>query len=138
MISSKCYISLSHPVYQGLLRSDCVLTCLTNCFVLCDSTPGLSQVLLCCVVCHLMVLLQVMGGLDSDMYKYFRILMLKGFLASRKHMDKFTQIVEIMQTGTLYSTMYIQYKGPRELQCLSVQSILHEYFIVLAVIIPLR
>lgn len=84
-----------------------------------------------------MVLLQVMGGLDSDMYKYFRILMLKGFLASRKHMDKFTQIVEIMQTGTLYSTMYIQYKGPRELlavQCSSVQSILHEYFIVLAVI----
>ena len=43
---------------------------------------------------------QVMGGLDSDMYKYFRILMLKGFMASRKHMDKFTQIVEIMQTGT--------------------------------------
>ena len=42
----------------------------------------------------------MMGGLDSDMYKYFRILMLKGFLASRKHMDKFTQIVEIMQTGT--------------------------------------
>ena len=53
MISSKCYISLSHPVYQGLLRSDCVLTCLTNCFVLCDSTPGLSQLLLCCVVCQL-------------------------------------------------------------------------------------
>ena len=40
-----------------------------------------------------------MGGAGSDMYKYFRILMLKGFLASRKHMDTFTQIVEIMQTG---------------------------------------
>ena len=41
------------------------------------------------------------------MYKYFRILMLKGFLASRKHMDKFTQIVEIMQTGTcVYSVYY--------------------------------
>ena len=50
---------------------------------------------------HYMVTLQVMGGLDSDMYKYFRILMLKGFLASRKHMDNFTQIVEIMQTGTV-------------------------------------
>ena len=50
---------------------------------------------------------QVMGGLESDMYKYFRILMLKGFLASRKHMDKFTQIVEIMQTGTcIYSVYY--------------------------------
>lgn len=54
-----------------------------------------------------------MGGLDSDMYKYFRILMLKGFLASRKHMDKFTQIVEIMQTGivqhrlTCYMHMYM-------------------------------
>ena len=47
--------------------------------------------------------LQVMGGLESDMYKYFRILMLKGFLASRKHMDKFTQIVEIMQTGRGYT-----------------------------------
>ena len=50
---------------------------------------------------------QVMGGLDSDMYKYFRILMLKGFLASRKHMDKFTQIVEIMQTGIFIIQMYM-------------------------------
>ena len=32
-------LSLSQPVYQGLLRSDCALTCLTNCFVLCDSNP---------------------------------------------------------------------------------------------------
>lgn len=46
-----------------------------------------------------------MGGLDSDMYKYFRILMLKGFLASRKHMDKFTQIVEIMQTGIVWHSL---------------------------------
>lgn len=40
-----------------------------------------------------------MGGADSDMYQYFKFLMLKGFLAARKHMDKFIQIVEIMQTG---------------------------------------
>ena len=43
--------------------------------------------------------MQVMGGVDSDMYQYFKILMLKGFMAARKHMDKFIQIVEIMQTG---------------------------------------
>lgn len=43
--------------------------------------------------------LQVMGGVDSDMYNYFKILMLKGFMAARKHMDRFIQIVEIMQTG---------------------------------------
>ena len=42
---------------------------------------------------------QVMGGVDSDMFKYFKILMLKGFMAARKHNDKFIQLVEIMQPG---------------------------------------
>ena len=42
---------------------------------------------------------QVMGGLNSDMFKYFKILMLKGFMAARKHNDKFIQVVEIMQPG---------------------------------------
>lgn len=41
-----------------------------------------------------------MGGLNSDMFKYFKILMLKGFMAARKHNDKFIQLVEIMQPGT--------------------------------------
>ena len=40
-----------------------------------------------------------MGGLNSDMFKYFKILMLKGFMAARKHNDKFIQLVEIMQPG---------------------------------------
>ena len=40
-----------------------------------------------------------MGGVGSDMYHYFKFLMLKGFMAARKHMDKFVQLVEIMQTG---------------------------------------
>ena len=40
-----------------------------------------------------------MGGVDSDMYNYFKILMLRGFLASRKNMEKLLQIVEIMRTG---------------------------------------
>lgn len=43
--------------------------------------------------------MQVMGGVDSDMYNYFKILMLQGFLAARKNMDKCLQLVEIMQTG---------------------------------------
>ena len=45
-----------------------------------------------------------MGGVGSDMYHYFKFLMLKGFMAARKHMDKFVQIVEIMQTGTCTCT----------------------------------
>eukprot|EP00795_Rhopilema_esculentum_P010859 gene10859-19676_t len=44
--------------------------------------------------------IEVMGGEDSDMYNYFKILMLRGFLASRKNMDKILQIVEIMRTGS--------------------------------------
>lgn len=43
-----------------------------------------------------------MDGLQSDMFNYFKILMLKGFLAARKHMEKFVQIVEIMQTGNFF------------------------------------
>ncbi|GFR70538.1 phosphatidylinositol 4-kinase beta-like [Elysia marginata] len=43
---------------------------------------------------------EVMGGLGSDMFEYFKILMLQGFVASRKHMDKILPLVEIMQTGS--------------------------------------
>ncbi|KAI8776393.1 phosphatidylinositol 4-kinase beta [Biomphalaria glabrata] len=41
-----------------------------------------------------------MGGLGSDMFEYFKILLLQGFVASRKHMDKILPLVEIMQTGS--------------------------------------
>ncbi len=40
-----------------------------------------------------------MGGVNSDMYNFFKILMLRGFLAARKNMDKCLELVEIMQTG---------------------------------------
>ncbi len=42
----------------------------------------------------------VMGGQQSDMFAYFKILMLKGFLSARKHMDKLVPIIEIMQLGS--------------------------------------
>ena len=43
---------------------------------------------------------EVMGGVQSDMFAYFKILMLKGFLSARKHMDKLLPIIEIMQLGS--------------------------------------
>ncbi|XP_066268152.1 phosphatidylinositol 4-kinase beta-like [Branchiostoma lanceolatum] len=43
---------------------------------------------------------EVMGGLNGDMFKYYKILMLQGFIAARKHMDKVVQLIEIMQTGS--------------------------------------
>ena len=46
-----------------------------------------------------------MGGVEGAMHKYFRFLMLKGFMAARKHMDRFIQIVEIMQTGKLMTVL---------------------------------
>uniref|UniRef100_A0A4W5MAG8 Phosphatidylinositol 4-kinase beta n=1 Tax=Hucho hucho TaxID=62062 RepID=A0A4W5MAG8_9TELE len=42
----------------------------------------------------------VMGGLDGDMFNYYKMLMLQGLIAARKHMDKVIQIVEIMQQGS--------------------------------------
>lgn len=40
-----------------------------------------------------------MGGLDGDMFNYYKMLMLQGLIAARKHMEKVVQIVEIMQQG---------------------------------------
>lgn len=42
---------------------------------------------------------KVMGGYGSDMFEYYKILMLQGLIAARKHMDKLVQVVEVMQTG---------------------------------------
>ncbi|KAJ0066692.1 hypothetical protein NL108_018317 [Boleophthalmus pectinirostris] len=42
----------------------------------------------------------VMGGPDGDMFNYYKMLMLQGLIAARKHMDKVLQIVEIMQQGS--------------------------------------
>ncbi|XP_059195960.1 LOW QUALITY PROTEIN: phosphatidylinositol 4-kinase beta [Centropristis striata] len=42
----------------------------------------------------------VMGGPDGDMFNYYKMLMLQGLIAARKHMDRVVQIVEIMQQGT--------------------------------------
>jgi len=47
-----------------------------------------------------------MGGLGSDMFEYFKILMLRGLIAARKHMDKIVCLVEIMQTGSSCSLSY--------------------------------
>jgi len=42
---------------------------------------------------------QVMGGIGSDMFEYYKILMLQGLIAARKHMDRIVPLVEIMQMG---------------------------------------
>lgn len=41
----------------------------------------------------------VMGGPNGDMFNYYKMLMLQGLIAARKHMEKVVQIVEIMQQG---------------------------------------
>eukprot|EP00911_Craspedida_sp_UC1_P001890 UC1_evm1s1451 len=41
--------------------------------------------------------IEVMGGMQSDMFKYFKILILQGFIAARKHRDRFVTVVETMQ-----------------------------------------
>ena len=48
-----------------------------------------------------------MGGEGSDMFEYFKILILQGLVASRKHMDKIIPLVEIMQTGIVLCGIYV-------------------------------
>ena len=40
-----------------------------------------------------------MGGQNSDMFKYFKILILQGLVAARKHSDKLMSLVDIMRSG---------------------------------------
>lgn len=40
-----------------------------------------------------------MGGQESDMFKYFKILILQGLVAARKHSEKLTSLVDIMRAG---------------------------------------
>ena len=44
-----------------------------------------------------------MGGKDSDMFNYFKILILKGLLAARKHEDKIVSLVDIMRAGKVFT-----------------------------------
>jgi phosphatidylinositol kinase/protein kinase (PI-3 family) len=41
-----------------------------------------------------------MGGQGSDMFEYFKILILQGLVAARKHSDKITTVVDIMRAGS--------------------------------------
>lgn len=43
---------------------------------------------------------ELMGGLESDMFQYYKVLLLKCLLAARKYMDQLISIVEIMQLGS--------------------------------------
>lgn len=42
----------------------------------------------------------LMDGFTSDLFEYFKILILQGLLAARKHMDKILVLVEIMRSGS--------------------------------------
>ena len=46
----------------------------------------------------------VLGGVGSDMFEYYKLEMLKGLIAARKHCDKILSIVEVMQNGKLQSS----------------------------------
>lgn len=48
---------------------------------------------------HSPTLSQVMGGPEGDMFNYYKMLMLQGLIAARKHMERVLHIVEVMQQG---------------------------------------
>lgn len=54
-------------------------------------------------------IVDVMGGVGSDMFKYYKILLLQGLIAARKHHDRIVNIVEIMLAG-----QFVFFNGPFE------------------------
>lgn len=42
---------------------------------------------------------EVMDGENSDMFQYFKILILRGLIAARKHCDQIIHVVELMRMG---------------------------------------
>ncbi|CAI5456390.1 unnamed protein product [Caenorhabditis angaria] len=45
-------------------------------------------------------LIDVMGGIDSDMFLYYKSLLLRGLMAARKHHRRIVSLAEIMSTGS--------------------------------------
>lgn len=43
--------------------------------------------------------IELMGGIDSELYRYFIIQIAKGFMALRKHIDNLVSIINIMKKG---------------------------------------
>lgn len=56
-----------------------------------------------------------MGGPDGDMFNYYKMLMLQGLIAARKHMEHVLQIVEIMQQGELPQLLLVAVPCPTAL-----------------------
>uniref|UniRef100_A0A8R1HZJ3 1-phosphatidylinositol 4-kinase n=1 Tax=Caenorhabditis japonica TaxID=281687 RepID=A0A8R1HZJ3_CAEJA len=45
-------------------------------------------------------IIEVMGGVDSDMFLYYKSLLLRGIMAARKHYRRIVSLAEIMSTGS--------------------------------------
>ena len=45
-----------------------------------------------------------MGGEGGDMFEYFKILILQGLVAARKHEEKFINLVDVMRAGIVIKT----------------------------------
>ncbi len=48
-----------------------------------------------------------MDGVDSEIYQYFKSLMIKGFFEIRKHIDDILVLIDIMMQGKLAMFIYL-------------------------------
>lgn len=53
-------------------------------------------------------MVDVMGGLNSEGFQYFKLLILRGLIASRKHMDRVLSVVQIMQSASMKHLKYFK------------------------------
>ena len=59
-----------------------------------------------------------MGGQGSDMFEYFKILILQGLVAARKHSDRIMSLVDIMRAGKIWPL--VKNRGPYIMKVLEV------------------
>ncbi|CAO4382899.1 unnamed protein product [Caenorhabditis nigoni] len=63
-------------------------------------------------------IIDVMGGIDSDMFLYYKSLLLRGLMAARKHHRRIVSLAEVMSTG---SKMQCFRAGPETVRALEAR-----------------
>ncbi|KAM7534075.1 hypothetical protein Aperf_G00000108548 [Anoplocephala perfoliata] len=61
---------------------------------------------------------ELMGGVDSDMFTYYKSLILRGLLTARKHMEELILLVDITRTGYPHLPCFVPAGGKRTVEAL--------------------
>jgi phosphatidylinositol 4-kinase len=52
---------------------------------------------------------EILDGLDSPIFEYYKSLMLRGFMEAKKHVDSMCKVIEIMSRGKIFSNLFFYF-----------------------------